>query len=70
MEELIDTVMTWRHSGFNVFCGPRIQPGEHESMENLTRYTCPPQIVSSAPAVGKQHFKVCLGNVVKKFDNR
>jgi hypothetical protein len=27
-EELIDMLMTWRHSGFNVFCGPRIQPGE------------------------------------------
>ncbi len=38
MEELIDTVMTWRHSGFNVFCGPRIQPGEQQSMENLARY--------------------------------
>jgi hypothetical protein len=37
-EELIDMLMTWRHSGFNVFCGPRIQPGEQESMENLARY--------------------------------
>ena len=37
-EELIDMLMTWRHSGFNVFCGPRIQPGEQEAMENLARY--------------------------------
>ena len=37
-EELIDMLMTWRHSGFNVFCGPRIQPGELQSMENLARY--------------------------------
>ena len=28
----------WRHSGFNVFCGPRIQPGDEEAMENLARY--------------------------------
>jgi hypothetical protein len=28
----------WRHSGFNVFCGPRIQPGDSEAMENLARY--------------------------------
>jgi hypothetical protein len=28
----------WRHSGFNVFCGPRIQPGAEEAMENLARY--------------------------------
>jgi hypothetical protein len=27
-----------RHSGFNVFCGPRIQPGEEEAIENLARY--------------------------------
>ena len=37
-EELIDMLMTWRHSGFNVFCGPRIQPDEQETMENLARY--------------------------------
>jgi len=29
---------TWRHSGFNVHCGPRIQPGDEEAMENLPRY--------------------------------
>ena len=28
----------WHHSGFNVFCGPRIQPGDAEAMENLARY--------------------------------
>jgi len=28
----------WRHSGFNVFCSPRIQPCEEEAMENLARY--------------------------------
>ena len=37
-EELIDMLMTWRHSGFNVFCGPRIQPGEQEAMENPVVY--------------------------------
>jgi len=42
-EDLVDMIMKWRHSGFNVFCGPRIQPGDQESMENLARYTCPPQ---------------------------
>jgi len=30
--------MSRRHSGFNVFCGPRIQLGEQEAMENLARY--------------------------------
>jgi len=37
-EELVDLLMTWRHSGFNVFCGPRIQPGDEKAMENLARY--------------------------------
>ena len=27
-----------RHSGFNVHCGPRIQPGEEEVIENLARH--------------------------------
>jgi len=27
-EDLVDMLMKWRHSGFNVFCGPRIQPGD------------------------------------------
>lgn len=31
-------LMNWRHSGFNVFCGPRLQPGDEKAMENLARY--------------------------------
>jgi hypothetical protein len=30
--------MSWRHSGFNVYSGPRIQPAEEEAVENLARY--------------------------------
>jgi hypothetical protein len=39
--------MLWRHSlsacaaqagGFNVHCGPRIQPGEEEAIDNLARH--------------------------------
>jgi hypothetical protein len=37
-EDLIDMMMGWRHSGFNVYCEPRIQPGEEEALENLARY--------------------------------
>jgi len=37
-EDLVHMLMSWRHSGFNIFCGPRIQPGEEEAMENLARY--------------------------------
>jgi hypothetical protein len=37
-EEVAKLIMSWRHSGFNVYCGPRIQPGDEEAMENLARY--------------------------------
>jgi hypothetical protein len=37
-EEVVKLIMSWRHSGFNVHCGPRIQPGDKEAMENLARY--------------------------------
>ena len=31
-EDLVDMMIGWRHSGFNVYCGPRIQPGEEEGV--------------------------------------
>lgn len=37
-EDLVNMLMTWRHSGFKVFCGARIQPGDEKAMENLARY--------------------------------
>jgi hypothetical protein len=29
---------SWRHSGFQVFVGPRTLPGEEEAMEKLAHY--------------------------------
>ena len=37
-EEVVKLIMSWRHSGFNVHCGPRIQPGDEEALENIARY--------------------------------
>jgi Putative transposase len=37
-EEVIKLIMSWRHSGFSVHCGPRIQPGDDEALEDLARY--------------------------------
>ena len=31
-------LLSWRHSGFNVFCGKRIYPVDEAAMENLARY--------------------------------
>jgi Putative transposase len=40
-QEVVKLIMSWRHSGFNVHCGPRIQSGDEEAMENLARYIVP-----------------------------
>ena len=37
-QELINLHSTWHHSGFNVFYGERIQPGDEKAMDNLARY--------------------------------
>jgi len=37
-QDLINMLLSWRHSGFSVFCGPRIHPREEDAMENLARY--------------------------------
>ena len=37
-QDLINMVVSWRHSGFNVFCGPRLHPAEEDAIENLARY--------------------------------
>ena len=36
--EMIWMLLSWRHSGFNVFCGNRISPQDETAMENLARY--------------------------------
>jgi len=37
-EGIISMLKSWRHSGFNVFAGERIYPGDEKAMENLARY--------------------------------
>ena len=37
-KEMIAMLSTWRHSGFNAFCGNRISPKDDTAMENLARY--------------------------------
>ena len=37
-QETIALLSTWRHSGFNVFCGKRISPHDATALENLARY--------------------------------
>jgi hypothetical protein len=35
---VVRLILSWRHSGFNVHCGPRIRTGDEEAMENIARY--------------------------------
>jgi hypothetical protein len=37
-KDLVGLLMSWCHSGFHVYCGPRIYPRDEETMENLARY--------------------------------
>jgi len=37
-DRTIELISSWRHSGFNVYCGDRIYPRRADSMENLARY--------------------------------
>ncbi|MEA3232252.1 MAG: transposase, partial [Thermodesulfobacteriota bacterium] len=37
-QNMIALLDKWRHTGFNVFAGPRILPRNETSMENLARY--------------------------------
>jgi hypothetical protein len=35
---ILENMMNWRHSGFNVYCGKAIWPRNQEGLENLARY--------------------------------
>lgn len=37
-QDMISLLDRWRHTGFNIYCGPRILPWQKVSMENLARY--------------------------------
>ena len=37
-QEMIRMMGGWRHSGFNVYGGPRILPREKRALENLAAY--------------------------------
>jgi hypothetical protein len=36
--DLISLLRSWSHSGFQVYVGPGILPGEEEAIEHLVRY--------------------------------
>ncbi len=40
-DAVIENMMGWHHSGFNIYCGPAIWPHDDEGLENLARYIAP-----------------------------
>lgn len=71
-EDLVQMLLGWRHSGFNVFCGPKIQPGEEKAMENLTRYiiraSFSQERMTYFPEDSKVIYRSKDGNQEKVFD--
>jgi hypothetical protein len=37
-DAVIENMLSWRHSGFNVYCGPTIWPNNEQGVEDLARY--------------------------------
>ncbi len=37
-ERVIELISSWKHAGFGVYCGKRINPKDARSTENLARY--------------------------------
>lgn len=35
---IIENLLSWRHTGFHVYLGPRIWPDDHDALERLARY--------------------------------
>ena len=58
-EKMIAMLSTWRHSGFNAFCGNRISPKDDTAMENLARY-----IIRASFSQERMHYKDQEGKVV------
>jgi len=38
---VIDNMNTWQHSGFNIYCGPPVEPWDDEGAERLAQYIVP-----------------------------
>ena len=37
-DTIIANLLSWRHTGFHVYLGPRIWPDDHDALERLARY--------------------------------
>ncbi len=37
-DAVIENMMSWHHSGFNIYCGSAIWPHDEDGLEKLARY--------------------------------
>jgi hypothetical protein len=58
-QEIVIMLSSWRHTGFNVFCGNRISPTDETAMENLARY-----IIRASFSQERMHYLDQEGTVV------
>ena len=79
-DTLIDNMMNWRHSGFNVYCGNFIWPHNEKGLENLARYIIRASFSQeqmthisandSSDGVSQVIYQSKDGTSTKKFDDR
>ena len=71
-ETTIKLILSWRHTGFNVYCSDRIYPRFTQSMENLARYiiraSFSQERLSYISEDSKVIYKSKSGNDTKEFD--
>lgn len=71
-QDTVAMLMSWRHSGFNVFCGPKIHPRQEQAMENLARYIIRASFSQERMTYIKEESKVVYeskdGKAQKVFD--
>ena len=51
-ESFCDTLLSWRHSGFSVHGGQRLDAGEGDGLERLARYVTRPALATGAVTMG------------------
>jgi hypothetical protein len=71
-ESIIKLILSWHHSGFNVYCTERIYPCYTQSMENIARYIIRASFsvdrLSYVSEASKVIYNSKSGNDTKEFD--
>jgi len=72
-ERVVDLIISWRHTGFGVYCGKRINPSQARSTENLARYivraSFSQERMKYFPGQAKVTYQSKYGKDVKEFSS-